>query len=108
MLSPHKRVVTTLIVVAAITVAGLSLALARKPRWHTNVSKTGTKSVSTQSPQTSRAYVRPGALWPQLRWNLKALGDRLQRPGKEQVIMTGNLTRAGVSAPVPVALNIEA
>jgi hypothetical protein len=56
-------------------------------------------------PSKQRSYVRRGALWPQLRWNLKALGDRLERPGKEQMVISGTLTRAGVTSPV--VLNIE-
>lgn len=39
-------------------------------------------------------YVRRGRLWPQLRPMSVALGDRLEKPGKERLILTGHLRRA--------------
>jgi hypothetical protein len=39
---------------------------------------------------------------------LKALGNRLEQPGKEQMVVYAALTRAGVSSPAPVVLNVEA
>ncbi len=56
---------------------------------------------------TGQVYVRVAQLWPQLRWNLKAFGDRLQKPGKERTSLTGTLSRAGDAAPVPVILILE-
>ncbi|HEV8589214.1 MAG TPA: hypothetical protein VGQ72_10095 [Pyrinomonadaceae bacterium] len=98
----RKTVVApTLIALTLIGLASLVFVSAR--------SKSGrVKSRDAASSQipNRRLYVRAGGLWPQLRWNLKALGDRLERPGKEQIIITGTLTRAGVTAPV--VLNIEA
>jgi hypothetical protein len=40
------------------------------------------------------AYVRPSALTPKLLWHLKAMGDRLEKPGKERLSLTGTLARA--------------
>lgn len=39
-------------------------------------------------------YVRRSRLWPQLRPMSKALGDRLEKPGKERLILIGTLRRA--------------
>jgi hypothetical protein len=49
-----------------------------------------------------RAYVRRGLLSPKLVWHLNALGDRLERPGKERLSVTATLSRAGDSQPVEV------
>src|SRR5258708_7457743 len=62
----------------------------------------------------SEDYVRSSRLWPQLRWNLKAFGDRLEKPGKERLTMTGTLAHARVTQAVililefPDHLRIEA
>lgn len=50
----------------------------------------------------SRDKIHAGALWPQLRWYLKALGNRLEEPGKERLTLGGMLERAG-EQPVPFA-----
>jgi hypothetical protein len=39
--------------------------------------------------------IRAGALWPQLRSYLKALGDRLEQSGKERLVLTGTLDLVG-------------
>jgi hypothetical protein len=40
------------------------------------------------------SYVSRARLWPQLRYASEALGDRLEKPGKERLILTGHLRRA--------------
>jgi hypothetical protein len=46
-------------------------------------------------------------MWPQLRWNLKMLGDRLENPGKERVTLTGTLSRATDTQLIPVVAILE-
>jgi len=38
-------------------------------------------------------YVRRSSLSPKLVWHLKAMGDRLEKPGTERLTLTGTLTR---------------
>lgn len=52
-------------------------------------------------------YVQRGALLPGLREALKAAGDRMERPGKERLVMAGSLTRGGDSQASPVRLIFE-
>ena len=40
------------------------------------------------------AYVRRSNLSPKLVWHLNALGDRLEKPGRERLSVTGTLSRA--------------
>jgi len=40
------------------------------------------------------SYVRRALLWPQLRYASEILGDRLEKPGKERLILIGALRRA--------------
>ncbi|MGH9754035.1 MAG: hypothetical protein ACREA2_14760 [Blastocatellia bacterium] len=52
--------------------------------------------VAAQPPPAlnTTGYVRRGRLWPQLRPMSEALGDRLEKPGKERLILIGALRRA--------------
>ena len=85
--------------IVALSLCGLFLygyargpSKARKSRSH--------KSVASQT-RGEDPYVRPAALMPQLRWNLQALGDRLERRGKERITLTGTLTQKGESQSMP-------
>jgi len=48
---------------------------------------------------TGQANVRVAQLGPQLRWHLKVLGDRLEKPGKERLTVTGTFSRSGDAQP---------
>ena len=43
------------------------------------------------SPNRGRSYVNRGRLSPRLTWNLNALGNRLEKPGKERLTIAGEL-----------------
>jgi hypothetical protein len=49
-------------------------------------------------------YVRRGRLRSQLQAVLGALGDRLEKPGKERLTLTGTITKAGRQQAIPVLL----
>jgi hypothetical protein len=49
---------------------------------------------STPPPLNVNSYVSRARLWPQLRRVSQALGDRLEKPGKERLILIGVLRRA--------------
>jgi len=53
------------------------------------------------------AYVTRSLLSPKLVWNLKALGDRIEKPGRERLTLTGTLTRAKESQPKEVIAVFE-
>ena len=108
MLSARKKILTILLIAVAVA-AALASAKRYYPRRATSKSP---PPIVTRNPQQSPSdrptYVRSSALPPKLRWNLKALGNRLENPGKEQMILHAALRRAGVSNPAPVVLNMEA
>lgn len=60
-----------------------------------------------QARSKEARYLRRAGLRPQLRWNLQALGDRLEKPGNERLTVTGTLTRAGEPQPVSALLVLE-
>lgn len=55
-----------------------------------DISQTGANSTHAKRA----AYVRRSNLTPKLVWHLNALGDRLEKPGRERLSLTGTLTRA--------------
>jgi hypothetical protein len=61
-------------------------------------------SAATPQPDARAAerrteHLHPARLWPSLRGALRAMGDRLERPGKERLTLSGTLTLDGESAP---------
>jgi len=107
MLVPRKRFITLLFIGLA---AAVTLAASGKRYWLRTVPKTPTETTNPKpaaKPAAQRIYVRPSSLPPKLRWNLNALGDRLERRGKEQLIIRGTLMRSGVPGSAPVTLNLE-
>jgi hypothetical protein len=103
-----QRSSTTRILAMVTLLCGISVVIAFVIiSARTKVRNKSVTSMAISAPPIQK-YVRAGALWPQLRWNLRALGDRLERPGKEQVVLTGTMTRAGTPIPAPAVLNLEA
>jgi hypothetical protein len=60
---------------------------------------------STQSGQKPRFYPVHSVVSP-VRQVVTALGDRVQKPGNERVIMTGTLSRSGVSSTAQIILEM--
>jgi hypothetical protein len=55
----------------------------------------------------TNGYVSRARLWPQLRDALKAMGDRLEKPGKERLTLVGTLLRQNNSQAIPFRLFLE-
>jgi hypothetical protein len=97
---------TKLLAVALLTlgaVTGLAIAAARgggaanAPSAAERLQNAQARAVPP--PQQRSDYVNAGRLWPRLRGALRAMGDRLEKPGKERLTLTGTLMRDGDSAP---------
>ena len=107
MLIPRKRLITLLFIGLA---AAVTLTASGKRYWPRAIPKTPPETTNPKppvKPVDQRVYVRTSSLPPKLRWNVKALGDRLERRGKEQLIIHGTLMRAGVAGSAPVTLNLD-
>jgi hypothetical protein len=62
-------------------------------------SKLGSTNAAVSKAKMKRAaYVRRAYLSPKLNWHLNALGDRLEKPGRERLSVTATLSRAGAQA----------
>jgi hypothetical protein len=59
-----------------------------------SVAKQGAATGQPISAPNTISYVRRAHLWPQLRYASEVLGDRLEKPGKERLILIGSLSRA--------------
>ena len=68
---------------------------------------TSSQNQPNQVSAKREAYVRRSLLSPKLVWNLRALGDRIEKPGRERLTLTGTLTRAKESQPKEVIAVFE-
>jgi hypothetical protein len=65
-------------------------------RYPKTTNQTNPRRASAERP----AYVRRSNLSPKLVWHLNALGDRLEKPGRERLNLTGTLSRSNDSEEV--------
>jgi hypothetical protein len=88
-----------------LAVAGAASALAfNSPRpgaaQQTAPGRPGTQAAAAENPD----LIRRASLRPLLREALGALGDRLERPGREQLMLSGTMARGGGGGPSHVQL----
>lgn len=57
-----------------------------------------------QAGSARSQYVQQASLWPELRDSISKLGQHLQRPGKERIVLNGSLYRAWSSQNVNVRI----
>ena len=69
-------------------------ARARRDKKGSVVRRNAVVAQPTSPPLNANGYVRRARLWPQLRYASEVLGDRLEKPGKERLILIGALRRA--------------
>ena len=100
----NRRVLWLALSVACLVLTALTFAASGKLR------STYTKG-SQPAPGPARAkrgaYIRASVLSPKLVSHLKAMGDRLENPGRERLSLTGTLTRANDSQPEQVTAVCE-
>jgi hypothetical protein len=101
MTKKQQRIFWPSLLMLVLGLTALAFASGRRTR--------ASKTIYTnQSPAAStiagRRYVRRASLWPQLQSNLKALGDRLEKPGKERLTLIGTLSLEGQTQPVLLVL----
>ncbi len=103
----QKRIFWPVVIIVALSLGAIALASSRNARRTIEAPPlTSQIPVAVTNPR-SEEYVRAGRLWPQLRWHLKALGDRIEKPGKERITIAGTIKRAGDSQALPMALTLE-
>jgi hypothetical protein len=96
----RRRIFWPALLIALLGLTALTFVASGKLR----VSKTTDTRTSTSQNASDRAkhkraaYVRRGYLSPKLNWHLNALGDRLEKPGRERLSVTGMLSRADSKA----------
>jgi len=99
MTNTRKRIIWPALLIVALALSAIAFAAAdriRRPK--VTVAKPLTHQNPPKSANANRGiYVRRSLLPPKLAWNLNALGDRLEKPGKERVTIAGTLTRSSDS-----------
>jgi hypothetical protein len=89
----RRRILWPALLIALLVLTALTFAASRGLG---GSGTTDTKSTSNQTlanPVRREAYIRRSLLSPKLVWHLNALGDRLEKPGRERLNVTGTLTR---------------
>lgn len=100
----RQRVLWPALLIALLVLTAFTLAASGKLRR----SKTSGPKTSTRQNQPNlvsanpRAYIRRSLLSPKLVWHLNALGERLEKPGKERLTVTATLSRSGDSQAAEV------
>jgi hypothetical protein len=99
-----KPMLWPLFVLMAIALSALSYAAVRAAkRSFARATKPQQQYISVTARNKEITRVRRGAISPQLRANLKALGDRLEIAGKERLTLVGTVTQNGEAASSFVA-----
>lgn len=75
----------------------------------TGMAKPSARLVTSQTTAAADQHgrVHRARLSPRLRWSLAALGDRLEKPGKERLTMLGKIKLSGESQDTPVRITYE-
>src|SRR6266852_5360082 len=97
--------VTVALFTTVLAVASMRKTLGPKPVKPPPISSKQNPIVTQTA--TDQTYVRVAQVWPQLRWHLKTLGDRIEKPGKERVTIAGTIKRAGDAQALPMTLTLE-
>lgn len=66
--------------------------------------KVNEQTLASDAPTATDEYVHRAELWPHLRSAMRLMGDRLERPGKERLVMEGTLQRGGEASSIPLRL----
>lgn len=88
----RQRVFWPALLIALPVLTALTFAASSKLR---SANTTDTTVPSQRGPARVKreAYVRASRLSPKLVWHLKAMGDRLEKPGRERLSVTATLSR---------------
>jgi hypothetical protein len=76
--------------IIAVTATAYSFSTVLTPNWLAHESR---QDQAEGAVRVSPSRVRAGVLWPQLREYLKALGGRIEEPGKERLTLSGSINR---------------
>src|SRR5712692_9608740 len=97
----QKRIFWPVLVMVALGLGALAFASSRNARRATLAPPLASQDPRAATNAKPDDYVRMSRLPSQLRWSLKALGDRIQKPGKERLTLAGTLQDAN-AVPAPV------
>ena len=110
MSAQHRKLLLPSLLTLMLAFIGLYIVSARTntadlPAAGPALGVAGQPELMTASAQSSASteHSRRGRLRPQLDAALKALGDRVEKPGKERLTITGTLQRADSTQVIPFA-----
>jgi hypothetical protein len=98
----RKIAVWSMLAIIAVTASAYTFSTVLKRDWLTRESG---QDLADAAVRVSPQRVRSGVLWPQLREYLKALGGRIEEPGKERLTLAGILNRLGEQDVAYIAIS---
>jgi len=92
----RQKILWPALLAALLVLTAITFAASSKYRHPMSTHMVTATSQNQPNPVRAkrRDYLQRSLLSPRLVWNLKALGDRLERPGKERLSVTGTLRRS--------------
>ena len=92
----RRKVLLPVLLIALLGLTAMTFVASGRLLGSTSTNpKIGTRQAGSSGVNLKRAaYVRRSNLSPKLNWHLNALGDRLEKPGRERLSVTGTLSRA--------------
>jgi hypothetical protein len=85
----------------------VTLAAFTAQAWRERAGSSIKQEAAAQPTPSPEGYVRRARLGPRLRDVLNVIGDRVERPGKERVVLIGTVRRQGSQQASPLRLILE-
>lgn len=100
---------TKIVLALSVVVVAITLVTVTGRVWRTKANFTAKQSdnAAQPTPAPDVNYVRRARLQPRFRHLLDVVGDRLEKPGNERLVMIGTLRRQDDSRPMPFRLFLE-
>jgi hypothetical protein len=89
MTNKRKSVLWPVLLIGMLVLSAFALAATGKLRAKATAAKPATAQSLNPVGRNGKGYILRGRLSPKLIWHLKALGDRLEKPGKERLALSG-------------------
>ena len=101
----NPQVLVPVFLISLLMLAALTYAASNKLRSSNTTTKNPAAGEGANLQNGNRSsYLQRSVLSPKLVWHLKALGDRLEKPGRERLSLTGTLANDSQSHAVAAVL----
>jgi hypothetical protein len=108
LLALYRRRSTKFVLAFFVSVVAITAVAFTVRAWRDKKNSAFTANTSQPSARNETKRIKRTRLWPQFQTALQALGDRLEAPGKERLILTGTIIRSsGNIGGTPMRMIVE-